>query len=177
MACHRVAFFLVLLAVLACLTTRAQDAAPPAFVPPVNTSAFEAAAGGALYIGNVFGAVDDFVAIVGKNLSFCDPAGYSHGDARLWMTVGNLTITNFPISVRYVCGKLADPRWMPQVTVTGKGAALSGDGDGEGDDTKATSTFSVQNFELEDFEISMVGRWEGSRNPHRASRLAPPGSY
>jgi hypothetical protein len=47
---------------------------------------------------------------------------------------------------------------MPQVTVTGKGAARGGDSEGEGHSTNATLTFSVQEYEeLNDFEISMVG--------------------
>jgi len=155
--CHRLGGAFFLLAVLALAgAARAEDAAAPA-AAAVDTSAFEAAAGGALYIGDVFGE-ENFLTISGI-LSSCDIGGYAHdGDAALTGLLGNLTLTKFPVSVSYVCSKLADPRWMPQVTVTGKGAARGGDSEGEGHSTNATLTFSVQEYEeLNDFEISMVG--------------------
>jgi len=157
--CHRSngAFFLLLLAVLALAgAARAENATPPA-AAAVDTSAFEAAAAGMLYIGDVFGE-DNFLTISGT-LSSCDIGGYAHdGDAALTGIIGNLTLTRFPVSVSYVCGKLADPRWMPQVTVTGKGAARGGDSDVQGNSTNATLTLRVQDYpSLNDFEISMVG--------------------
>jgi len=126
--------------------------AAPAFTPPVNTSAFEATAGGALYIGTVYGE-DNFVAVVGvANLSACDPAGYASGDAGLWGTVGNLTLDNFPVSVRYACDKLAEPRWMPQVTATGMA-----DGAEEFAGTTATAnSFNVQGYKAGRSFISSV---------------------
>jgi hypothetical protein len=63
----------MLLVTLAFVTVTVATAAP-SFTPPVNSSAFEATAGGALYIGTVYGE-DNFVAVVGvANLSACDPA-------------------------------------------------------------------------------------------------------
>jgi len=121
-----------------CLTvaTAARAAVPS---PPLDSADFKAAAKGELYIGGEFG-VDGFFAVVGA-LGKCDAAGFSSGSAKLSGKIGNFTIEEFPVTVRYACGKLEDPRWMPQATITG---------------TSASAVSAVSGIELTDFKITVA---------------------
>jgi len=107
--------------------------------PPLNSSNFKAGADGELYIGGEFGD-DGFFAIVGA-LGKCDAAGFASGSAKLSGNIGNLTLEEFPVTVRYACGKLENPRWMPQATITG---------------TSAAAVSAVNGLELTDFKITVA---------------------
>ena len=56
--------------------------------------------------------------------------------------MGNLTLDNFPVSVRYAFDKLAEPRWMPQVTVMGKADGAQG----SAGTTATASSFTIRDY-------------------------------